>query len=111
MATDAIMRTCFGCGCTDDCACLPPCWWPSPFIDLCSTCHAKPAACIDDGCTEDFHHLTFGCSWAPGTGELWLEATDDGPRWSPRFIAIIGALIVAACIGLVIIAIANRTPS
>jgi len=27
---------CRGCGCTDDHACDPPCWWVSD--DLCSTC-------------------------------------------------------------------------
>lgn len=29
-------RTCRTCGCTDDAACWPTCWWVAP--DLCSAC-------------------------------------------------------------------------
>ncbi len=31
--------TCRGCGCTDERACDPPCWWAEP--DLCSACATK----------------------------------------------------------------------
>jgi hypothetical protein len=30
------VRTCRSCGCTDDNACWPTCWWIEP--DLCSSC-------------------------------------------------------------------------
>lgn len=32
---------CRECGCTDEQACFPPCWWVEP--DLCSACEAKAA--------------------------------------------------------------------
>lgn len=40
--TDSIfdLRVCFGCGCTDDHACWPPCWWID--VDQCSSCEVKP---------------------------------------------------------------------
>lgn len=32
------LRSCRSCGCTDDNACVPACWWVEE--DLCSTCAA-----------------------------------------------------------------------
>lgn len=31
-----LVRRCRTCGCTDNAACTPPCWWVTP--DLCSAC-------------------------------------------------------------------------
>lgn len=37
----AIKRpACRECGCTDDAACFPTCWWIEP--DLCSACQVRP---------------------------------------------------------------------
>jgi hypothetical protein len=36
-AAEQAVRRCRSCGCTDDDACLPPCWWVED--DLCSACH------------------------------------------------------------------------
>lgn len=33
-------RVCYGCGCTDDAACYPTCWWIDD--DQCSSCAGKP---------------------------------------------------------------------
>ncbi|WP_460836499.1 hypothetical protein [Nocardioides marmoraquaticus] len=40
---DAGIRVCKSCGCTDDAACDPPCWWVERY--LCSACSpdARPA--------------------------------------------------------------------
>lgn len=34
------VRICYGCGCTDDNACWPPCSWID--VDQCSACDGKP---------------------------------------------------------------------
>ncbi|HEY9415625.1 MAG TPA: hypothetical protein VIQ30_12755 [Pseudonocardia sp.] len=39
--TDQAVRSCRVCGCTDDDACKPACWWVAP--DLCSTCEVADA--------------------------------------------------------------------
>lgn len=41
------IRTCTKCGCTQDRACHPPCWWVAD--DLCSSCESPRASSIADG--------------------------------------------------------------
>lgn len=38
----AEVRRCRICGCTEDAACSPPCWWVE--ADLCSACQVVPVA-------------------------------------------------------------------
>ena len=46
---DLAIRQCRACGCTDDQACWPPCWWVEP--DLCNSCPPDQSPAIDDRST------------------------------------------------------------
>lgn len=51
------VRTCRDCGCSDDDACMPTCWWVEQ--DLCSACESK-APTVWHGMPDPHRHNPLG---------------------------------------------------
>jgi len=65
-------RTCRVCGCTDDHACNPACWWMEGEWDLCSSCASKPPVTLSDW-QREIHALAKAKGWwnhTRSTGDL-----------------------------------------
>jgi hypothetical protein len=101
-AEEAAVRRCRGCGCTDDNACLPPCWWVE--ADLCSACHPGQPTEVVQGrvlcdvavamcrCHKDIGHVEDGdevhaCNPKLCTGQWKGTEPDFVPVVFPRAVS------------------------